>query len=68
MICGILRKGNIYNIAKVKEMKVYNKKVVKAVVALSKKGVKDDINSTGSPWAFQPKMPKGADKFKKTIK
>ncbi len=49
-------------------MKALNKKVVKAVVALAKKGVKDDINSAGSPWTFQPKMPKNADKFKKSVK
>lgn len=49
-------------------MNVLIKKVVKAVVALAKIGVKDDINSTGSPWGFQPKLPKNADKFKKSVK
>lgn len=46
-------------------MKKVKNKIVKAIVALAKKGVKDDINSTGSPWAYQPKIPKGAEKYKK---
>lgn len=49
-------------------MKDLRKKAVTKVVALAKKGVKDDINSTGSPWIFQPKMPQEADKFKKSSK
>lgn len=49
-------------------MKNLRKKIVKTIVVLAKKGVKDDINSTGSPWAYQPKIPKEAMKFKKTNK
>lgn len=49
-------------------MKKLNKKAVKAIVTIAKKGVKDDINSTGSPWMFQPKLPKNAEQFKKSSK
>ncbi len=49
-------------------MKVFGKKTVKAIVAMAKKGVKDDINSTGSPWIYQPKLPKNAQQFKKNSK
>ncbi len=49
-------------------MKRLNKKAMKAIVTIAKKGVKDDINSTGSPWMFQPKFPKNAEQFKKLSK
>lgn len=49
-------------------MKRLNKKAMKAIVTIAKKGVKDDINSTGSPWMFQPKLPKNAEQFKKSSK
>ena len=49
-------------------MKGFSEKAVKAIVAVAKKGVKDDINSTGSPWVFQPKLPKNAEQFKKSAK
>lgn len=49
-------------------MKNMNTKLAKAIVTVAKKGVKDDINSTGSPWAYQPKMPKTAQEFKKASK
>ncbi len=45
-------------------MKDLKKKVVNVSIKIAKKGVKDDINSTGSAWMYQPKMPKLADTFK----
>ena len=46
-------------------MKVIRKKLVNTIVGLAKKGAKDDINSTSSPWMYQPQLPKSADKFRK---
>lgn len=50
------------------KMKALKKKAVSAIVALAKNGVKNDINSTTSGWMYQPKLPKEADRFKKTEK
>ena len=41
------------------------KKIVKAITAIAKSNVKGDINSTGSPWSFQPKIPVMAEKYRK---
>lgn len=49
-------------------MKKLNKTIVNAIVSIARKGIKDDINSTGSPWVFQPKIPKEAFKFKNSKK
>lgn len=49
-------------------MKRINKNIVNAIVSIAKKGVKDDINSTGSPWMFQPKIPTNANDLKKAKK
>lgn len=38
-------------------MKNLKKAVVTATLKLAKKGVKNDLNSTGSCWMYQPKMP-----------
>lgn len=38
-------------------MKNLKKAVVNATLKLAKKGVKNDINSTGSCWMYQPKIP-----------
>lgn len=56
------------NIVKVKIMKKISQKVAKSVISIAKRNTKDDINSTGSPWLFQPKIPQSADKYKKTSK
>lgn len=46
-------------------MKNMKKKVADAVIGLAKHGVKNDINSTGSGWNYQPRIPAAADKYKK---
>lgn len=45
-------------------MKNIAKKAAESVITLAKKNVKDDINSTGSPWSYQPRMPKSAEIYK----
>lgn len=45
-------------------MEKLSKKLAKPIIALVKKGVRDDINSTGSPWLYQPRIPKEIDKSK----
>ncbi len=68
-MCGKFKKGqHIIMLQRVMTMKGFSEKAVKAIVAVAKKGVKDDINSTGSPWVFQPKLPKNAQQFKKSAK
>ena len=47
------------------KMKNMKKKVANAVIGLAKHGVKNDINSTGSGWNYQPRIPAAADKYKK---
>lgn len=49
-------------------MKKLNQNIVNAIVSIAKKGVKDDINSTGSPWMFQPKIPTKANNLKNVKK
>ena len=39
-------------------MKNIAKKAAESVITLAKKNVKDDINSTGSPWSYQPVSPR----------
>ncbi len=46
-------------------MKNLKKKILRQTFSLAKNMVKNDINSTGSMWMYQPKLPKDADKFKK---
>lgn len=46
-------------------MKNLSKKLLKSGIKLIKVSVKNDINSTGSPWSYQPKLPKGYESFKK---
>lgn len=46
-------------------MKNLKQKVVNAVISTAKNGVKNDVNSTGCGWIYQPKLPKAADQFKK---
>ena len=45
-------------------MKNIAKKAAESVITLAKTNVKDDINSTGSPWSYQPRMPKSAEIYK----
>lgn len=45
-------------------MKKIAKKAAESVITLAKTNVKDDINSTGSPWSYQPRMPKSAEIYK----
>jgi hypothetical protein len=52
----------------VENMKKSRKIIVNAIVSMAKKGVREDVNSTGSPWMFQPKLPVAAEKLKKTKK
>ena len=40
------------------------KKLSNVIVSIAKRGVRDDINSTGSPWMYQPKLPENAEKLK----
>ena len=40
------------------------KKLSKIIVLMAEMGVRDDINSTGSPWVYQPKIPEKAELFK----
>jgi cyclic lactone autoinducer peptide len=40
-------------------------KLTKLLVSVSKKAAKNNINSTSSPWTYQPKMPKNAEELKK---
>ena len=45
-------------------MKNIAKKAAESVITHAKKTVKDDNNSTGSPWTYQPRMPKSAEIYK----
>ena len=45
-------------------MKNIAQNAAESVITLAKKNVKDDINSTGSPWSYQPRMPKSAEIYK----
>lgn len=45
-------------------MKKLNKNIVNVIVTIAKKGVKDDMNSTGSTWMFQPKIPQKVNDLK----
>lgn len=40
------------------------KKLSKIIVSIAKKGVKVDINSTASPWTYQPKLPENVEFLK----
>ncbi len=51
--------------AKVAKMKSLTKKIVNSVISLAKLNVKNDINSTGSPWSYQPRIPESAEVYKK---
>ena len=53
------RKGSRW--FKLKKTKKFSKMLIKA----SKQSAKSDINSTSSPWAFQPELPKNAVELKK---
>lgn len=50
------------------EMKNLKKKMASVVVKIAEASVKNDINSTGSSWMYQPKIPKSAFDLKKNIK
>lgn len=50
------------------EMKNLKKKMASVVVKVAEASVKNDINSTGSSWMYQPKIPKSAFDLKKSIK
>ena len=41
------------------------RKISSLLIKASKQSAKNDINSTSSPWAFQPKLPENAAKYKK---
>ena len=63
----IPKKGNAglkWNRQQVDKMKNIAKKAAESVITLAKKNVKADINSTGSPWSYQPRMPKSAEIYK----
>ncbi|MCI7334475.1 MAG: cyclic lactone autoinducer peptide [Oscillospiraceae bacterium] len=49
-------------------MKKVKKMMASVLVNVAKNNVKNDINSTGSDWIYQPKMPQGCEKFKKASK
>ena len=38
-------------------MKKMKEKAAKALIAIAKKGLKNDLESTGSSWTFQPVIP-----------
>lgn len=42
-----------------------NRKPARILINVSKKVAKNEINSTSSPWLFQPKLPKIAMELKK---
>lgn len=42
-----------------------SQKVLNAIILIAKHNIKNDINSTGSPWSYQPKLPKKLENFKK---
>lgn len=45
-------------IAKVSfKMRKMKEKAVKVLIAIAKKGLKNDLESTGSSWTFQPVIP-----------
>lgn len=46
-------------------MKNLSKKILNVIILMAKHNVKNDINSTGSPWSYQPKLPKKSEDFKK---
>lgn len=62
------RKGIAKSSAKVRKMKKVKKMMASVLVNVAKNNVKNDINSTGSDWIYQPKMPQGCEKFKKASK
>ena len=41
------------------------RKISNLLIRASKQAAKNDINSTSSPWAFQPSLPKNAMELKK---
>ena len=45
-------------------MKNIAKKAAESVITLAKKNVKKDINVTGSPWCYQPRMARSAEIYK----
>ena len=50
------------------KMKKVKKMMASVIVNVAKSNVKNDINSTGSDWIYQPKMPHGCEKYKKSSK
>ena len=38
-------------------MKKMKEKAAKALIAIAKKGLKNDLESTGSSWSYQPIIP-----------
>ena len=60
----ILQKGQYFNSIAVNKMKKYKVALIKAITSIAKNGLKNDINSTGSPWMFQPKIPSESKSFK----
>ena len=53
----------IVNIVKV--FKMIKRKVVEKLVSIVKFETKTNINSTGSAWSYQPKIPEKAMNYKK---
>lgn len=49
----------------VKVFKMIKRKVVEKIVSIVKFETKTNINSTGSAWSYQPKIPKKAMNYKK---
>ena len=40
-----------------------SKKMSALLIKIAKKAAKNDLNSTSSPWYFQPKLPRNAKKY-----
>ena len=46
-------------------MKALKNEIAKVLIKVANKGLKNDLESTGSGWAFQPKIPVKKDQIKK---
>lgn len=56
--------GTENHIAKVSVMKKLKEKAARLTISIAKKGLKNDLESTGSTWNFQPKLPVKQDPLK----
>lgn len=52
------------HIAKVNVMKNLKETMARLLILVSKKGLKSDLESTGSTWNYQPKIPVNLAHFK----